>query len=77
MRTKYISKTHNSKGQKHPGIYGKQKEICPQPQKVTVNKFSLPKEFACALQEMYPEMSLTQAVKEYLLKTVIPTKLME
>lgn len=51
MKTKYLSKTHNAKGNKHPGIYSSRKDICPTPKRVPY-QISLPVEVTQKLQDM-------------------------
>lgn len=76
MRTHYISKTHNTHGNKHTGIYGKQKEILPQPKNIVCN-ISIPNEIACSIQAMYPNLPMRVAIRQYLQEHVTPKKMME
>lgn len=66
-KIKYIHKTHNSGGNKHPGIYGGKKDRAPTPKK-TLIQISIPFEIAQQIQEMYPDVSLRIATQNYLTK---------
>jgi hypothetical protein len=79
MRTKYARPSRRPKpyaGNKHSGVYGKEKEIIPAPQASYMRlTWNMPIEYAVALQELYPDKSLSMAVKSYILDTLKPQSL--
>ena len=70
IRQHYLSKTHHQKGDKHPDIYGRKKEILPCPKNVVIN-VSIPVECNAILLEMYPDAkSVRYALRQYVIDSL-------
>lgn len=66
------------KGTKHPGIYGKHRDICPTPMVSYVQmNWNIPTSYAVVLQEIYPDLSLNLAVKQFVLDNIEPKDIKE
>jgi hypothetical protein len=61
-------------GNKHAGIYGTKKDICPTPKGTVYFHMGLPQLLVSRLLEMYPNMSAYKAVKQFLLDNIPPTQ---
>lgn len=70
----YVGRTHPSKANKHPGIYNAQKDIAPTPKNIYIHT-NLPKEYVCALQSLYPELTLYKALRQYIVDNLKPVDL--
>lgn len=74
MKTKFARpsrKTRPIRGHKHPGIYGNHKDLAPCPQKVYIQlTWNMPLVKAMRLQELYPDMVLSGAIKQYILDNI-------
>lgn len=81
MKTKFVRLSRKTKpihGNKHAGIYGKQKDISPTPQKVYMSMtWNIPVAYANALQEKYPGMSLASAIKILVMSNLTPIETKE
>lgn len=71
MRKHYITKTHNAKGNKHPGIYSKHKDILPKPKTSHIH-VNVDMRYICAIQERYPELTLYKAVQQFIMDSIQP-----
>lgn len=73
IKARYSRSNKPRKGNKHPGIYGNGKNIAPVPACSYVNtKFNLPVGYVLALQELYPNVSIGQAIKAFLIANIQP-----
>lgn len=62
----------------HPGIYAKEKDIAPCPEKVYMSMtWNIPVAYANALQEKYPGMTLAAAIKILVTSTLTPIETKE
>lgn len=65
-------------GNKHAGIYGSQKDICPTPEKVYMAMtWNIPVAYANALQEKYPGLTLAAAIKILVTSSLTPIETKE
>lgn len=81
MKTKFARPSRKNmpiKGNKHAGIYGGRKDICPTPEKVYMAMtWNIPVIYANALQEKYPGLTLAAAIKILVTSTLTPIETKE
>lgn len=68
-------KGHTGHTKSHPGVYNKEKDIAPCPNKVYMSMtWNMPIPYANALQEKYPGMTLAAAIKIHVTSTLTPVE---